>query len=160
MRQWLHNITSWIDQVCGHASVWFSTNQCLESALWLTNQIASATSTCSPVRCARMHFIFGLVSRASPHGSASLPTRCPQISLNSPCWLLLIRSILQANAKLFTPWEHGIYQRRLEGIPEDKCSWVYSVVIRYSTLYDTFKSLHKPCRRFSTHAYITFDFSC
>ena len=31
---------------------WFPTNQCLESALWLTNQIAQI----SPLICARKHF--------------------------------------------------------------------------------------------------------
>ena len=38
------------------ASVWFPTNQYLESSLWLTNQIAAATSIYSPVRCAWTHF--------------------------------------------------------------------------------------------------------
>ena len=60
MLQWSHNRTLWKDNLCVRASeratVWFPTNQYLESALKLTNQIAPASSIYSPVGCARTHF--------------------------------------------------------------------------------------------------------
>ena len=51
-----HNRTFWKDHVCVRASVWFPTNQYLESAIQLINQIAPATSIFCPLRCARTHF--------------------------------------------------------------------------------------------------------
>ena len=57
---------------CERATVWFSTNQYLESALWLINQIAAATSIYSPVRFARTHSLVGFLRRASPAPLLSL----------------------------------------------------------------------------------------
>ena len=41
---------------CVRATMWFPTNQYLESPLWLTNQVAAAIPIYSPVSCAQTHF--------------------------------------------------------------------------------------------------------
>ena len=53
MRQQPQNV---LERPCVRARAWFPINQCLDSALWLTNQIAAAASVYSPVRCARAPF--------------------------------------------------------------------------------------------------------
>ena len=74
--------------VCAGVSVWFPTNQCLESALWLTNQVAAARSGAFEDSS-----LVGFLCRASPAGSASLPSRCPWLSSTPPCWSLLMHSL-------------------------------------------------------------------
>ena len=84
MRQRPHNRTFWKNHSCVgvrvRTSVWFPTNQCLESALRLTNQIVASTSMYSRIRCARKHFPYRSLRRVLPAGSASLPSRCPWFS--------------------------------------------------------------------------------
>ena len=46
--------------------------------------------------------LVGFLHRASPAGSASLPSRCPQLFSTPTCWSLLIQSLSLANAYLFS----------------------------------------------------------
>ena len=53
MRQQPQNV---LECACEGASAQFPANQYCESALWLTNQIAAATSVYGPVSCDQTHF--------------------------------------------------------------------------------------------------------
>ena len=87
--------------VCVRASAWFPTNQCLASALWLTNHIASGQVRWN-----------SLLLSASSVALHPLVQRLCHLSLvyssTPPRWSLLIHSISLANAYLFYPWGHSL----------------------------------------------------
>ena len=107
MRQQPQNV---LECACEGASARFPANQYRESALWLTNQIAAATSVYSPVRCARTHFPCRFpASRFTFWSGVSLILLSLALLYTYCQQLLSIHSLSPTNAYLFSLWGHSIY---------------------------------------------------